>query len=431
MVNGLAERLLRYHSVRTLARKAYAEMHRIAVDEDHLNIPEIEPLNARPSGLHGSRINLILPAVSIKHVFGGIATALALFERLQEWFPERRIIVTDEASVTLMTPMLRSNWKLVKMGDSDVCGDTIVICGDRRKRSLPVRGEDVFVATAWWTAHSGFSLLEWQAQYYGVPGARLGYLIQDFEPAFYPWSSRYALADLTYRYPERTIPIFNTRLLAEFFSDNHITFPLSFTFEPRIDSSLRQLRDSRVTFSKTRTLLLYGRPNVERNAYALAIAGLRFWATHYEQAKEWQILSAGEIHDPVLLSESLSLRSLGKLSLSEYGDLLCTTAVGLSLMVSPHPSYPPLELAAFGAKVVTNKHANKDLSNLSSSIYSVERADHISVGEALSVACNEYESGRSLWQMPVRDVKLGGEFLSLGDPFAFASQLAEALLARL
>ena len=107
MISGIEKRLLRYSAVRAMARKVSAELRMAAGKGDRVDIPELQPLNARPSDLCGSRVNLLLSAVSIQHVFGGIATALALFKRLQEWFPERRIIVTDVASIALMTPMLR------------------------------------------------------------------------------------------------------------------------------------------------------------------------------------------------------------------------------------------------------------------------------------------------------------------------------------
>lgn len=40
------------------------------------------------------------------------------------------------------------------------------------------------------------------------------------------------------------------------------------------------------------------------------------------------------------------------------------TYAGISLMSSPHPSYPPLEMSVFGIKVITNNYSNKDLSSL-------------------------------------------------------------------
>ena len=58
------------------------------------------------------------------------------------------------------------------------------------------------------------------------------------------------------------------------------------------------------------------------------------------------------------------MRALGKLDLDAYGSLLRESAVGLSLMVSPHPSYPPLDMAHLGLRVVTNGFGPKDLSSV-------------------------------------------------------------------
>jgi hypothetical protein len=47
--------------------------------------------------------------------------------------------------------------------------------------------------------------------------------------------------------------------------------------------------------------------------------------------------------------------------------------VGLSLMYTPHPSYPPLDLAASGAVVVTNRYGVKeDLTRYSENILCAE-----------------------------------------------------------
>ena len=47
------------------------------------------------------------------------------------------------------------------------------------------------------------------------------------------------------------------------------------------------------------------------------------------------------------------------MSLEEYKNLLPEFDIGLSLMMSPHPSIVPLEMAAAGMLVVTNTYANK------------------------------------------------------------------------
>jgi hypothetical protein len=57
--------------------------------------------------------------------------------------------------------------------------------------------------------------------------------------------------------------------------------------------------------------------------------------------------------------------------------------LGVSLMTSPHPSYPPLEMAASGMVVVTNRWGPKDLGTLSTRLVSV-RPDARGVAAALA-----------------------------------------------
>jgi len=95
------------------------------------------------------------------------------------------------------------------------------------------------------------------------------------------------------------------------------------------------------------------------------------------------------------------MRSLGKLPLEAYAELLRTTGVGLSLMASPHPSYPPLEMAHFGVRTVTNAFANKDLSTSHDNILSIADVSPESVAEALAEACRAFEAAPdAAWDVP-------------------------------
>jgi len=71
------------------------------------------------------------------------------------------------------------------------------------------------------------------------------------------------------------------------------------------------------------------------------------------------------------MPRGVMLESLGKLPWDEYPAYLCGIDVGLSLMYSPHPSHPPIEMAASGVRVVTNTFGPKDLSVLSPALDSV------------------------------------------------------------
>jgi hypothetical protein len=58
------------------------------------------------------------------------------------------------------------------------------------------------------------------------------------------------------------------------------------------------------------------------------------------------------------------LRAQRWLSYEAYGELLGSSDVLLSLMLSPHTSYPPLEMAATGGLVVTNTYGPKTAESL-------------------------------------------------------------------
>lgn len=66
------------------------------------------------------------------------------------------------------------------------------------------------------------------------------------------------------------------------------------------------------------------------------------------------------------------------------------TYAGISLMSSPHPSYPPLEMSEFGVKVITNSYANKDLSKFDDNIVSVDNVNPVNIANKLVDICNNY-----------------------------------------
>ena len=109
-----------------------------------------------------------------------------------------------------------------------------------------------------------------------------------------------------------------------------------------------------------------------RNAFELLVYALKIWVDSWENAREWTIISAGERHGDINLGRGIILHSVGKLSIEDYASMLLETYAGISLMVSPHPSYPPLEMAAFGIHTITNCYTIKDLSSFSENIISLK-----------------------------------------------------------
>jgi hypothetical protein len=111
-----------------------------------------------------------------------------------------------------------------------------------------------------------------------------------------------------------------------------------------------------------------------------------------ENADEWEFLSAGEYHDSVDLGNGRYLTSVGKVSIERYAGLMMESFAGVSLMSSPHPSYPPLEMSEFGVKVITNTYANKDLSTFNQNIISVSNVSPDNIADQLIHICREYKN---------------------------------------
>lgn len=397
VVAKFLSRLTRYAPVRRTLQQllsAYKSETVLAEAAPGFEIPEILPLLPKASSVSppATRLNLLVPAVSPQHVFGGIATALQVFDVLRTRFEHARIVVTDEVSPVPGAATYYGDWPVLLVDQESIHPSHIVAAGSRWGKQLAVHQNDFFISTAWWTAQMGFALLDWQQKTYaGLPARRLCYLIQDYEPGFYPWSSRYVMAQASYAKPQQTVALINSMELAGYLSQQGHQFDRCYVLHPRLNPHLMAVRQHLESFTKERVLLVYGRPGTDRNAFTLLLAALKYWVHLYPAAGQWQVLSAGESFEPIELGDGCQLRSLGKLSIDAYAQWLQRTAVGLSLMVSPHPSYPPLEMAAFGVHVVTNGFANKDLSVVSSFIHSVSQPEPVGLAQQLLELTEDFE----------------------------------------
>lgn len=356
-------------------------------------VAEITPIYARKSIISngGLRLNLIIPSLDEKHVFGGIATALKFFDALQEECGCDVRIITVDAEVNLKTTVSRPGYFLVDSTSDYSFSKQIISFADRAKKTISVHEKDVFMATGWWTAYTISQVLKWQSQTYHTTLLPLVYFIQDYEPGFYPWSSRYLMADSTYHMDIPTLAIFNSTLLQNFFKQNGYVFEREWSFDPSLNEKLLGYLQSYTNpIQKKKQILVYGRPNTDRNAFELLVASLKEWCVRQEDRTEWTVLSAGEPHPDVDLGYGVLLRSMGKLTLDAYAETLLNSYAGISLMVSPHPSYPPLEMAAFGVKTVTNPYANKNLSEFSPNLFSVTQCSSDAIGAKLAALCSAY-----------------------------------------
>jgi hypothetical protein len=335
---------------------------------------QVYPVATARSDEPRRRLTLLVPTLKPEKVYGGIATALARFRDIIEAAgPETdtRVLVTsdrvDRPSLDLCTERLGRTSVRAAADQEGIGGIAVVPLHEVRSRPVGLRRDEIMIATAWWTADLGFRLLDAQKEAFGQE-RRLVYLIQDYEPAFYEAGTIAALAEATYQRPEDTFALVNSEELAGTFgplTKEGQRMVLPFTINPAIEENLGPA-------TKEPMILCYGRPSTPRNAFPLLLDALKLFAAREPAlVKGWRIVFAGEDFPKGEIAGLANAEVLGKVSLEDYADLLSRSAVGVSLMLSPHPSYPPLEMARAGCEVVTNAYGSKDLSIRAPNITSV------------------------------------------------------------
>lgn len=356
-------------------------------------VGEIRPYTFRKSTFAEKRLNIIVPTINPQYVYAGIATALKFFETLADATGyAKRIILCEAKEDKAAVELYKDRYDFVDTMKESNSRNQIVAYNDRSKKTLSVSENDIFIFTAWWTAYTVQDAYLDERRNAGLKPKQSIYLIQDYEPGFYAWSSRYMLAESTYHPQIPQIAVFNSGWLKDFFEQKGYVFDHMLGFDATFNSVLRHYRNSIGNhLKKDKKILVYGRPGVARNAFELLAEALEKWAEMQEDAAEWEILSAGEDHDDVLLGNTgMMMHSVGKLTIEEYARLLEKTYAGISLMVSPHPSYPPLEMATYGVNVITNVYENKDLAGFSESMTSLKDISARSIALQLHEICKNY-----------------------------------------
>lgn len=208
--------------------------------------------------------------------------------------------------------------------------------------------DDVWVVTHWTTAHP----LDVACQLGVVRPEQVLYLVQDYEPGFYAWSSESAIARATYA-AGFTLVVNSSPLRDYLLQQETVTVDDRFVFAPSLDLARLEETASRRRRHGVARIFFYGRPSRPRNLFPIGIAALRIASDSLPETRATYV-SAGEQFPTVDLGRA-TLTVKGKLAWPEYFELLASTDVVLSLQLSPHPSHPPLDAIASGAFAVTNE----------------------------------------------------------------------------
>ena len=346
---------------------------------------QVRPIATYPSHNPRPRLTLIVPTVNPHQAFGGIATALKLFTDCADAFGpdlDRRIVATD-ADIEAEAYAALPDFVAVPFAASlDSERRVLVDARERAGGRLDMRPREIIMATAWWTAELARSLEHQRARYHGGRH-RFIYLIQDDEPYFQGWSTKWARAAATYAKTDDMIAVINSEELFAAMTAKH-RFETALCLPYEINAKIARSLAPR---PRERIILAYARPHVDRNAFELLCDSLVLWQQRDPiRASRWRVVFLGETFEAAHAYPVQNLTVDGKVTLDVYADYLNRASVGLSFMISPHPSYPPLEMAEAGVRVITNSYPGKDLRHRFPDIVSLDVLQPETVAQAIEDA---------------------------------------------
>ncbi len=195
---------------------------------------------------------------------------------------------------------------------------------------------DVSIATLWVTAYTVARVTNTRRKFY---------LIQDFEPSFYPAGTNYALCEESYLLG--LYGLCNTQRLLDIVTRDYCT--TGGAFMPAVDQSVFHDRNRRpLDHDGPATVFMYARPGHWRNCWEIAEPALTEVKRRFGSGV--RIVTAGSWATPDDLG--MGIEHLGMLDYRDTGELYRQCDVGIALTLSAHPSYLPLELMACGTPVV-------------------------------------------------------------------------------
>jgi WsaF, C-terminal domain/WsaF, N-terminal domain len=364
---ALARNLLQFTNPTLFERRLIDVMHAV-------------PMHVRfdPALVGPPRLNILDSAWTTSGMTGGPNTVINLAVRIAREGIAVRLVSTVQPN--RIDPVWFQRHAVALTGD-DRRVEVTLASAAQADRPLELGPGDGFLATHWTTAQQLQEVLPL------LPIRQFFYMLQEFEPGFYPWSSNYARAVETYGMD--FWPIVNEAMLAEFlFSQpfGRLAEPVirsrAVVFEPAVDASLFYPPSAGAP-ARPRRLLFYARPTNTRNMFGIGLMALRRIAAAAEFAG-WEFLSIGSpggVPD-LSLGHGHMLRQAPWMDYAGYGELLRHADLLLCPMLSPHTSYPVLEMAACGGLSITNCFSTKTKDNLTALSHNIIAVDPTIAGFA-------------------------------------------------
>jgi len=338
----LAARLVADHEDETLPVQT-------AHDIIERRFPDLTPLAVYASPGIKRRISVVTDSIGRESLYGGVGTALILAALTAKRIGAELRIVTrsEESSPEPLTALYAGSgisW------DNNVEMLYSPKGFDVEGHSIPVCDKDYFITTSWWTTSATMRAVEKR---------KIIQLVQEDERMFYPYGDELLRCSEVFSTPE-TLKIVNSGLLLSHFQADGLFLDAT-SFEPSFPAGLyyNEQGIKRIEGGKKR-FFFYARPHNLRNLY---YRGLESLSACIERGildpNEWDFYFAGHGTSAISLPRGAKSITPGVMTWPEYAAFIRSMDLGMSLMYTPHPSYPPLDLAASGAVVVTNKFGLK------------------------------------------------------------------------
>lgn len=307
--------------------------------------PDLRALRTIP-GPDVPRINLVTDSVGADSLFGGVATAILLASLWADRTGRRLRIVTRHSAPDAagLDGLFRT------VGFRPERQPELAYVPTTPGDYLETGDEDLFLTTSWWTTTAVLK---------AVPADRVVYILQEDERCFYPIGTQSHGATEVMNHPGLRVVV-NTEQLRQHLIATGVPnlAETGVSFEPSFAAFLRPERVLGV--GRQRHLFFYARPHNPRNLFDTGVAAIDAAIEEGHLPRErWRVHFVGRGVPAIDFSDGSRPVVHDDLGWSEYHELLGRMDVGLSLMASPHPSYPPMDLAASGSVVVTNRWPGK------------------------------------------------------------------------
>ncbi|MCF6376994.1 hypothetical protein L2K70_05215 [Nocardioides KLBMP 9356] len=306
------------------------------------------------------RISIITDSVAPHSLFGGVGTAIILGVQLANRLGNGtlRLVTRTDMPDGQVISLLEEATGIHLDGILEL--EQVSTDGTQR---LQYTDRDIVMTTSWWTTRAVLDS--------DIPREQVLYLLQEDERMFYAFGDERLLCSETLAEPDLAVVVNTSRLL------EHLSGPGGL---PHLAESAVALepafptRDPSVvpagSGTTKRNLFFYSRPHNARNLFW---RGAQVIARAVEQRildpDEWDFHFVGRGTPELTLPRDVRVNIIEGLGWTDYQDLVASMDAALVLMDTPHPSYPPYDLASVGAAVLTNSHGIKtDLSDVSDNI---------------------------------------------------------------